>query len=77
MTPKEKAIELVDKYLRTYPIGINPTVTISYTTNEAKQCALMAVDEILDFILITLKWDKKYNGNVIYWQEVKQEIELL
>ena len=44
MTPKEKAEELVNKYLRTYPIYDNPTVVISYTTNEAKQCALIAVE---------------------------------
>jgi hypothetical protein len=68
MTPKEKAIELVDKYLRTYPIGINPTVTISYTTNEAKQCALIAVDEIIDECRVGMDW---------FWQEVKEEIELL
>ena len=36
----------------------------------AKQCALIAVDEILQQIL----WDK---AAVKYWNEVKQEIEAL
>jgi hypothetical protein len=58
MTPKEKAIELVNKYLQIYD-GI---------VTEAKRCALIAVDEILN-----LCW----NGNLKakeYWEEVKQEI---
>ena len=72
MTPQEKAEELVNKYLRTYPIYDNPTVVISYTHNEAKQCALIAVDEIIKF------------GNQIgirepmmYWNKVKEEINKL
>ena len=65
---KEKARELVDKFDK----AVN-----THTNTPLKKCALIAVDEILDFILITLEWDKKYNGNVIYWQEIKQEIELL
>jgi hypothetical protein len=72
MTPKEKAKELVSKYLRTYPIYNNPTVVISYTHNEAKQCALIAIDEIINF------------GNqlgirepMMYWNKVKEEIENL
>jgi DNA-directed RNA polymerase subunit L len=68
MNSKEKAKQLFDKYLRTYPIGINPIVTISYTTNEAKQCALIAVDEILEHCYEVMK---------PFWLEVKKEIELL
>jgi hypothetical protein len=74
MTPKEKAIELVNKYLRTYPIYDNPTVVISYTTNEAKQCALIAVDEILR------SHHNLYgvnNKEVKFYSEVQQEIEKL
>ena len=63
MTPKEKAKELVDKYL-----DIDSKYEyLSYSM--AKQCALIAVDEIL-----SLCW----NGNMLameYWQKVKQEIE--
>jgi hypothetical protein len=56
MTPKEKAIELVEKF------RISKAITESYS----KQCALIAVDEIL-----------KLRVNIPYWQEVKKEIELL
>ena len=57
MTSKEKALELFDKYFE---------VTNNYY--EAKQCALIAVDEIL------------YNCYEVmkpFWEEVKKEIELL
>jgi hypothetical protein len=90
---KEKAKELVDKYLRTYPIYDNPRVTISYTTNEAKQCALIAVDEILNnvyrtpFRFTAVSSDELYrineeckhslNMNILFLNSVKQEIELL
>jgi len=69
MTPKEKAEELVNKYLRTYPIYNNPTVVISYTHNEAKQCALIAVDEIIKVAY--------WNNVKDYWNQVKQEIDKL
>jgi hypothetical protein len=39
MNPKDKAIELVNKYLQVYDGKVK----------EAKQCALIAVDEMLDF----------------------------
>jgi len=58
MTSKEKAQELVDKF------RISKAITESY----AKQCALIAVDEIL------------YNCYEVmkpFWEEVKKEIELL
>lgn len=62
MTTKEKAIELVNKYLQVYDGRVSL----------AKQCALIAVDEILDNNL----WFKdEVNNN--YWEQVKQEIESL
>ena len=73
MTPKEKAIELIDKFN-------NHTVKeLIYLKNgkviegktEAKHCALIAVDEILSVIWINL------NDDVDYWAKVKQEIENL
>jgi hypothetical protein len=60
MTPKEKAQELFDKYFE---------VTNNYY--QAKECALIAVDEILSVIWINL------DDEVDYWAEVKQEIEKL
>jgi hypothetical protein len=61
MTPKEKAEEMIDKYQFVY--------IQNYTSMfEVKQCALIAVDEILD-IVKHIDVDSED-----YWQEVKQEI---
>lgn len=67
MTAKEKATELVDKMYAT------AKEDYSITFYEAIDCALIAVDEILDLLPeITF-------GNRVYefWLEVKKEIELL
>ena len=65
MTPKEKAEELLGKYLA-IQFG-------DFPTTDAKQCALIVVDEIL--ILITAIDGTEYWQN--YYEEVKQEIEKL
>lgn len=67
MTPKEKAEELIDKFLDDKFIGLILEET------EAKQCALITVDEILNNNKIL--FEDVLNDQ--YWQEVKQEIELL
>jgi hypothetical protein len=65
MTPKEKAFKLViDKYYNLNCIS---------TIEEAKQCALIAVDEILSFI----EDDREVFNWKDYYKEVKQEIEKL
>ena len=74
MTPKEKAKELFDKYC----YAIKTEVTDSgYFTNViyAKQCALIAVDEILasHYKVLTGIHPTTYD----YFIEVKKEIELL
>jgi hypothetical protein len=66
MSPKEKAIDLVNKMLFCYQGHID-----EYT---AKQCALIAVDEILN---VTAGLNGWINGFQSYWEEVKQEIEKL
>lgn len=68
MTPKEKAKELIEKYA---------FVEIAYYSSkfEVKQCALIAVNEIINSHLLS---DKILNIHPVdYWQEVKQEIEKL
>ena len=69
MIPKLKAKELFNKFS-------NVPLLDSY---EAKQCALIAVDEILDELLeIVMVTSSKYIiKHTNYYQEVKQEIELL
>ena len=61
MKPKEKAKELMLKYYDLIPMN-----TVSF----AKQCALIAVDEILS-IPYLLKYESWF------YKEVKQEIEKL
>lgn len=74
MTPKEKANNLCMRFLiqttTDIPYGINKTI--------AKQCALIAVDEILN----EYREDYEEVNKDIYtiyswWQEVKQEIKNL
>jgi hypothetical protein len=67
MTPKEKAKELVAKFM--------PHSTGNSNRNEAIECALIAVDEILKVCENEISHcsDKTY----FYWEEVKQEIEKL
>ena len=72
-SPKDKAEELVDKmyYSRKYKDGEDYIAQEAWV--HAKQCALIAVDEIQDFIT-------KYNNpfeDFKYWDEVKNEIEKL
>jgi hypothetical protein len=69
MTPKEKAEELFNKYA-TYVVMW--AGDINTTHQNCKQCALIAVDEILDN---NLWFNDEINNN--YWQEVKTEIEKL
>ena len=70
MTPEEKAIELVEKY------AIWNWTETACNYEGVKDCALIAVDEILlylknsDDVMTSIK-------AVDYWQEVKNEIESL
>jgi hypothetical protein len=66
MKPKEKAYELVTKFCIT---SYRPNVV-----KKAKQCAIIAVDEIINNVLIGIDLASNW-GN--YWQEVKNELEKL
>jgi hypothetical protein len=66
MTAKEKAKEL---FMRNFEI----TVDESY----AKQCALIAVDEIINSNPHSNPLNTDVHSTMSYWQEVKQEIEKL
>jgi hypothetical protein len=65
MTPKEKAIELFEKFNK-------PDTTHYPYVHNAQQCALIAVDEIK-----SLLYDADRMIQYDYWYEVKQEIEKL
>ena len=72
MTSKEKAEELVHDYY-------SNIMDIDF--DDARQCALIAVDEILETLNEDIK-DINVVGNVLldlieYWQDVEKEIEKL
>jgi hypothetical protein len=72
MTPKEKANKLCMRFL------IETTTDIPYGINKniAKQCALIAVDEMLTWLKAHSYSNKNYDA-FVYYNEVKQEIEAL
>ena len=88
MKPKEKAKELLEKY-----IDSNDTIEtwkddIAIDKELAKQCALIAVYEIINAFPHSYKIEKEktknneditiitnIKSNISYWLEVKQEIE--
>lgn len=74
MTPIEKANELYSKYddLLNKDFG-NPIVF----DNQLKQCALIAVDEMIENLVELSNGEFTFIYKVEYWEEVKQEIENL
>ena len=94
MTPKEKAEELVDKLHSQMPVKIIPIastranqlscdIDLKGSLKNAKQCALIAVDEILNLEPPELSYLEPWRNrrrkrlSKSWWQEVKQEIEKL
>jgi len=75
MTPKEKAKDLVRDMEFEIPYVHDPTEPQG--DDIAKQCALIAVDEIIKAIPDASDDNSPYNHELKYWQEVKQEIEKL
>lgn len=86
MTPKEKAKELFDKYFE-----FVEAFSAQNQIENAKQCALITVDEIIKSeprYPSDVDWDDvggthqyyyeaQHEEALNYWEEVKQEIELL
>ena len=66
MKPKEKAEELVESFM------LWKFQKSELTKKQAKQCALIAVDEILEFAYNYTDYNEKSTKE--YWEEVKQEI---
>lgn len=67
MTPKEKAKELVDKYMPHIAGADRYNTTLGiYSKAISKNCALIAVEEVLNIL--------DENHNIKYWLEVKKEI---
>ena len=76
MNAKEKAKELVDKFKnidkRIYDINPDYFDLFILTQNEAKQCALIAVDEILNSRPTITDSQVEYNK---YWNDVRSELQ--
>ena len=66
MTPKEKAKELANKFVFKSIFDMTDLELIE-ARQIAKQCALIAVQEVL----------KAVSEDLDYWEEVKQEIQSL
>ena len=64
MTPKEKATELTCKYFN--------LIFLDLDYDQAQQCALIAVDELINDSIANLNVNSHK-----YWEVVKKEIEAL
>jgi len=86
MTPEQKANDLIEKFraLNVTLLGCgdpsNPCIiTSNMLEKSAIQCAIVAVDEILE---ATHKYDHKWKANTVevvkmysnFWQEVKTQL---
>jgi hypothetical protein len=69
MKPKDKAISLVDSYRIILMNEDTECGEEILCTVIAKQCALIAVDNVL--------WMASHYATIDYWNEVKQKIEAL
>jgi hypothetical protein len=71
MTPKEKAEELVDKFLQYTP------AEEEFEYPYAKQCALIAVNQVVDEIISfdsQMSEAKLFDKDLKYWLDVLKEI---
>jgi hypothetical protein len=86
MTPKEKAEKLIGKFK---PLCVNVKHTgildgLATVMNDdfinliaSKQCALIAVDEIIKTLVELSNGEYIFIHNVQYWEQVKNEINKL
>jgi len=75
MTPKEKADQLLTKYINQW-FAFGDYLSLA----KAKQCALMAVDELIYFgntELLSVVFEGDYYCDVDFFEAVRQEIEKL
>jgi hypothetical protein len=79
MTPKEKAEELVSRYITAQNKWFMENLIDGLRISHAKQCALIAVDQVIDLGLLYGEAPFGNGGKQFYsyWQQVKIEIEKL
>jgi hypothetical protein len=73
MIPKEKSIELVNRYYQLFSVDLENTID----TREAKECAIMCVYEILKANPHSNPFNTDIYSTMGYWHRVIQEIEKL
>jgi hypothetical protein len=74
MKPKEKAIELIGKFNFTHD-KINGKFLFHQNLDESKRCALIALDELIEFAYNYTDYNEKLTKE--YLEKVKHEIENL
>ena len=75
MNAKEKAKELIEKYLKLdIEIGGQHDGYLTMKMHDAKQCALIAVEEIINH---HSQEQGLYRIDTYYWQQVKSELQSL
>jgi len=83
LTPKEKASELLEKFsplVTTWDCYWDYPRNEDDVLNDAKQCALIAVDEILYALNdddLYIQGETNIHDSIEYYNEVKQEINNL
>lgn len=76
MTPKEKAQQLISNFKKFayYPQTDNDEIFVEKINHNARQCALVCVDEILSLRMChAMGRDDKYSESE-FWEKVKEEI---
>jgi len=79
MTPKEKSFELAHKF-RLLKIRTSENSYMMISMADAKQCALIAIDELIYFSSnqsLSVDFDGDYYCDHDFFVEVKKEIEAL
>ena len=73
MTPKQKAIEIVEKYEK----FLYDKNTFDEEWVKCVECALIAVNEISKIVNLEFPGNCETVNVFLYWQKVKREIEKL
>lgn len=82
MNPQEKAQELLDNMNVVHYLKLkgknkdSKGLPVSMHKSQIKQCALKAVDAIMEELTV-MNYGLQYLNRMAYWDEVKQEIENL
>ena len=75
MNEKEKANELANKFVSKSVFDMTDE-ELKIERIRAKQCALIAVDEIIEFLTQASEY-LAFPEQIKYWQQVRKEIEAL